>query len=64
MNKEIYVTQSYLPPLELYIQEIQDMWESRMLTNIGEKHKKLQSELAKYLDVNDIELFKIGRAHV
>ncbi len=60
MNKLILVTRSSMPSLEEYIEEIRDIWESRQLTNMGEKHQKLQKELCSYLDVDQIELFTNG----
>lgn len=60
LNKNIYVTQASLPPFEEYIQEISDIWQSRRLTNMGEKHVKLSDELKSYLDVDNIELLSNG----
>ena len=60
MNKPILVTRSSMPSLEEYIEEIRDIWESHQLTNMGEKHQKLQKELCSYLDVDQIELFTNG----
>lgn len=58
--KKILVTRSSLPPLEEYVEEIRSIWESHWLTNMGEKHKELQTELAAYLGVPEIELFTNG----
>ncbi len=60
MDTNIYVTQASLPPFEEYIQEISDIWQSRRLTNMGEKHIKLSDELKAYLDVDNIELLSNG----
>jgi dTDP-4-amino-4,6-dideoxygalactose transaminase len=60
MNKSIQVTQSSMPEFEEYIEEIKDLWDSRWLTNMGSKHKKLQEELTKVLDVQNITLFTNG----
>lgn len=56
----ILVTKSSMPPLEEYIKEIEDLWETHWLTNMGPKHKKLQCELVKYLGVENIELLTNG----
>ena len=45
MTKNILVTRSSMPPLEEYIDEIRDMWNSHWLTNMGPKHKELQEKL-------------------
>lgn len=60
MNKTRYVTKSSLPPIEEYINEIKGLWESSILTNMGELHKKLKKELIDYLKVNEISLFVNG----
>ena len=54
------VTRSSMPSLNEYVDEIKDMWESHWLTNMGEKHQKLQQELKKYLNVENIELLVNG----
>lgn len=59
MNK-ILVTQSSMPSLEEYVEEIKGLWDSRWLTNMGEKHKQFQRELKSYLDVENVELLTNG----
>lgn len=44
MNR-ILVTRSSMPPIEEYMDEIKDIWESHWLTNMGVKHKELQAGL-------------------
>lgn len=56
----ILVTRSSMPPIEEYMDEIKDIWESRWLTNMGVKHKELQAALRKYLGVENIDLFTNG----
>lgn len=56
----ILVTRSSLPEMEEYFDEIKDMWETHWLTNMGPKHKKLQSQLIDYLGVENIELLTNG----
>ena len=56
----ILVTKSSLPPFEEYIEEISDIWDSHWLTNMGEKHQRLQTELQKYMDVEAVELLTNG----
>jgi len=57
---KILVTKSILPPIEEYINELSELWESRWLTNAGQKHKELTENLKKYLDISEIELFANG----
>lgn len=49
-----------MPELEEYIEEIKDMWITHWLTNMGPKHIQLQTELSKYLGVENIDLFTNG----
>lgn len=60
MDKKILVTRSSMPTLEEYVEEIKPMWDSHWLTNMGLKHKELQSELVDYLGVENIDLLTNG----
>lgn len=60
MNNEILVTRSSMPDLEEYLDEIRPIWDSHWLTNMGEKHKKLQAELQEYMGVPNVELLTNG----
>lgn len=60
VEKTILVTQSSMPTLEEYVEEIQDIWHTHWLTNMGEKHQKLQRELTNYLKVENVELLTNG----
>jgi dTDP-4-amino-4,6-dideoxygalactose transaminase len=59
-NKAILVTRSSMPKFEEYIEEIRDLWESHWITNMGTKHKQLESALSKYLNTPNIKLFTNG----
>lgn len=56
----IQVTQSSMPSIEEYIDEIRDLWNTHRLTNIGIKHKRLEELLIEYLNVQNITLFANG----
>ena len=60
MQDKILVTQSSIAPLDEYLNEIKDIWDSHHMTNMGPKHIKLQEELAEYLKVENVELFTNG----
>ena len=60
MPENIMVTRSSMPIFDEYVEEISDLWDSRWLTNMGEKHKELQRLLRTYLDVQQIDLFTNG----
>lgn len=59
-NKKILVTQSSMPSLEEYIEEIKSIFETKWLTNMGPKHNELQSKLEEYLKVEHMNLFTNG----
>ena len=59
-NKPIYVTQPHLPPLEEFIPLLQEIWDSRVLTNGGPFHVRLEKALAEYLGVPQVALFSNG----
>lgn len=58
--KNIQVTYSSMPPIEEYINEIKNLWDTHWLTNMGAKHKKFQDGLKKYLQVKNVELLTNG----
>ena len=57
---EINVTRSALPPMEEYVNEISSLWDSRWLTNMGEKHRALERGLQDYLGAPNVTLFTNG----
>lgn len=59
-GKQIYVTQPYLPPLEEFIPYLQQIWDSKTLTNGGPMHQKLEAALCEYLGVEHVALFNNG----
>lgn len=60
MKNQIQVTRSSMPNFEDYCQEIKSIWDTHWLTNMGEKHQKLEKELKEYLGVENISLFTNG----
>ena len=60
MSKPIYVTQPYLPPLEDFLPYLQQIWDSKILTNNGAFHQQLEKALCEYLGVNHLALFSNG----
>lgn len=57
---KINVVQPSMPPLDEYIEEIRDIWDSRWLTHTGPKHQKLAKELSSVLGGGEISLFSNG----
>src|ERR1035437_7168026 len=58
--KNIYVTQPSLPPLEEFQPYLEQIWESKWLTNGGPFHQELEEKLAAYLGVEHLALFTNG----
>ena len=56
----INVTKSSMPDFDEYINEIKELWDSHWLTNMGIKHRTLQAELEKKLNVNHVTLYTNG----
>ena len=57
---KINVTRSSMPPIEEYIDEIRDLWDSHWLTNMGDKHNELQSKLENFLEIPNVVLYANG----
>ena len=56
----INVTRSSMPSYEEYCEEIKSLWESRHLTNSGEKHRLFEENLKEYLDSKYVTLYTNG----
>ena len=59
-RKPIYVTQSFLPPLEEYTTRIKEIWESGQLTNNGPNVLELELKLKEHLGVKHVFLVTNG----
>lgn len=59
-NKLITVTSPLLPDLADFNEMLQQIWDSKWITNNGSFHKQLEKELAAYLKVPYISLFTNG----
>lgn len=56
----INVTRSSMPSFEEYCDEIEELWESHWLTNMGAKHKQLQENLENFLGCPHVILYSNG----
>ena len=59
-DEKIYVTQPSLPPIEDLTPLLEDIWETRQLTNGGKYHEQLTKELANYLQTPYLSLVGNG----
>ena len=59
-QNSLYVTQPHLPPLEEFIPYLEQIWDSKILTNKGPFHQQLEQALCDYLGVDHLALFANG----
>lgn len=50
-DRNIYVTKTFLPPMEEYVQYLQNIWETNQIANNGPLVQELENKLKKYLGV-------------
>ena len=53
-------TQPSMPDYSAYINEIKDIWDTKLLTNNGPKVQKLQKCIREYMNCNNTDLFVNG----
>lgn len=56
----IYVTQPAMPPLKDFVASLEQIWDSKYLTNGGQFHNRLEQALCEHLGVEHISLFANG----
>lgn len=59
-EKPVQVTRSTLPPLDLYMEHVRDMFASRQMTNQGAYARRLEASLAGFLNVPTLSLCANG----
>ena len=59
-DKPIYVTKPFLPPLEEFSKGLEEIWESRWLTNNGPIVRRFTQELSNFFESDNICLFNNG----
>ena len=60
MTRQIPVTSPLLPPLEEFTPYLEQIWQSKRLTNGGPFHEQLEAALAEHLGVEHVCLFSNG----
>ncbi len=60
LKRPIYVTKPSLPDLHEFMPYLEQIWETKILTNNGPFHKQLEKVLAEFLGVPYISLFANG----
>ncbi len=59
-EERLFVTQPHLPPLAEFIPYLEQIWESKTLSNGGPFHQQLERALCEYLGVEHLALFANG----
>src|SRR5574344_859582 len=59
-NEKTYITRPLLPSIDSLIIQLKEIWDSKWLTNMGDKHNLLGSRLKNYLKVKNLSLFNNG----
>lgn len=60
IEQKIFVTKSFLPPLEEYQKYISQIWATDILTNQGPLLKELEAKLSDFLDVDNFHYLANG----
>lgn len=62
LPEPLWVTQPLLPPLEEYVDQLREVWESGTITNLGAKHAQLEALLADRVGSDNLTLWNNGTA--
>jgi len=54
------VTRPSLPPLSEFVPYLENIWESKILTNNGTFHREFERDLCRYLKINHLSVFTNG----
>lgn len=60
INKTVYITEPLLPDLAEVYSQLEEIWDSKWLTNMGTKHQELEKALTNELKVPNVSLFNNG----
>jgi len=60
VTEKIFVTQPLLPDIHDFEKQVEEIWESKWLTNMGKKHYELETSLKDVLKVPNVSLFNNG----
>jgi dTDP-4-amino-4,6-dideoxygalactose transaminase len=60
LSDPIYVTRPYLPPLEEFLPLLEQIWSTRVLTNSGPFHVRLEEQLRSLFEVEHVSLVTNG----
>ena len=60
MKDSIYVTKSFLPPLQEYVAQLEKIWDSGQLTNQGPMLKKFENQVEEKLKLKNFHFVANG----
>ncbi len=60
MSDPIYITRPYLPPLAELMPMLEQIWDTRVLSNNGPFHQRLEARLRDFLQVENVSLVTNG----
>lgn len=59
-RKPLLVTKTFLPPLEEYVTQLRDIWNTGQITNIGPKKQELEEKIRQFLGVKHVLVVNNG----
>ncbi len=60
MSQDIYVTRPKMPPLQEFTEYLEDIWETGVLSNSGPYNARFETELERFLKVENLSTFNNG----
>lgn len=59
-EEPIYVTRPFMPPLDEYVQGLEEIWKNKWLTNNGPVLQRYTKKMKDFLDVENVTMFNNG----
>jgi dTDP-4-amino-4,6-dideoxygalactose transaminase len=59
-DEQLLVTQPFMPPLDEFIPYLESIWQSKVVTNNGPMHQRLETELGEFLNAPHLSLLANG----
>ena len=57
-EQPIYVTRPFLPPMDDFVQGLQEIWDNHWLTNNGPILNRFTNQLSHYFNTDNLSLIK------
>lgn len=59
-DEKLLVTQPFMPPLDEFLPYLESIWQSKIVTNNGPMHQRLEAELGQFLQAPHLSLLANG----